>query len=169
MRKILNNKKALSELIAYVLLVGIALSMSVFVYSWMKFRVEKPFAEEDCPDTVSLVLVSYTCSANVMNVTVQNKGMFDIYGYSIKSSDVEIGLAGKSSFDLFKKDGESGDNIIEFISALKGNARNSTLFSYAKNIKQIEIEPYILKEGETDKTFCKNAVVTSKTSGCNVV
>ncbi len=161
MRKVMDrNKRGVSELVSYVLLIGMAISMSVGIYAWIKFRVQKPFADESCPDTLSLIVSSYECSDNIMTIKVQNKGFFNIQGYTIKSSDEETGIAGKSSFDLWLKDKEAGANIITFSEPLKGSEQNVSLFEYNSPIRQIELEPFILKDGQN--TYCEKSIATAK-------
>jgi len=140
--------------------------LSALVYSWMKQRVEKPFEEESCPEDVSLVLVSAKCPANEyydLNITVQNKGLFNIHGYLIKSSDEAEGIAGKSSFDLYFYGGNQGDNLVDFTlqddGALAGNEKNWTLFNKTSGqVKQIEIEPFIKDKGNIK--YCERSIIT---------
>lgn len=170
MRKIIQNKKAVSLLVSYVILISIVLAMSSLVYAWIKARADKPFAEESCPKDLSLILVSSPCSVsgytNTMNITVQNKGLFNIHGYIIKSSKDAEGMAGKSSFELCEKDEDGCANIIEFPEVLKANEKNSNLFDYKEDIMQIEIEPFIKKEG--DNVYCEKSIITAKPK-CSLV
>lgn len=162
------NKKAVSLILSYVILIGISLALSALIYSWMKARAQKPFSEESCPEDVSLVLVSAKCSVegytDALNITVQNKGLFNIHGYIIKSSDSEEGIAGKSAFNLYLYGGAVGNNLVDFTyqsdNALVGNERNWTLFRNNTPINQIELEPFIKEEGEIK--YCENSITTHR-------
>ena len=77
------GKKAISELIAYVLLISLAVAMSGVIYAWLKFYVQNPLPEENCPQ-VSLIIQEYKCTGGSLNLTVQNKGRFTVDGYYIK-------------------------------------------------------------------------------------
>jgi len=84
------NKKGLSEIIGYVLLIVFAISMSVLVYAWL--RASTPKAEVACPDAVSIELTEYYSidapdegNANYKRIylNVTNRGLFGINGVSI--------------------------------------------------------------------------------------
>ena len=53
-KRIMNtkNKKGVSEIIGYILLVAIVVTISIFVYQWLKTYV--PQDAISCPDGVSL-------------------------------------------------------------------------------------------------------------------
>ena len=94
---------------------------------------------------------------------MQNKGLFNIHGYIIKSSDESSGIAGKSSFDLYVYGGNPGDNLVDFTeqedNSLTGNEKNWTLFNKTdKPLKQIEIEPFIKEKGEAK--YCEKSIIT---------
>ena len=54
------KKKALSNIIAYVLLISISLSLSVIVYNWLKFYVSEDDVET-CSDGVNVIIENYEC------------------------------------------------------------------------------------------------------------
>lgn len=75
------NKKGISEMVSYVLLVVIAVGVSVLVFSYLKVYVpkgEKPTCQAD----ISVVLKNYTCSyvsgTSSLTLTLENKGLFTI-------------------------------------------------------------------------------------------
>ena len=81
------NKSALSDVVAYALLIAITLSLSVLVYNWLRFQ----FGGEDlveCPDGVNVVLSNYNCYAGPyggwLSVDLKNKGRFNVTGYVIR-------------------------------------------------------------------------------------
>ena len=83
------QKKGLSNMVAYVLLITITIALSVLVYNWLQFYVGASDLEE-CPDGVNLVIQNYTCSkvqnGNV-NVTLKNKGLFEVDGFILRVHD----------------------------------------------------------------------------------
>jgi len=92
------NKKGVSVIVGYVLLVMIGISMSVLVYQWLKFQVE-PGDEIKCPDEVSLIIeeIEYNCLQEGYDliIDVKNKGFFTFNGYIIRVNDdpgAEIGI-----------------------------------------------------------------------------
>jgi len=82
-----NNKKGLSVIIGYVLLIVISIVMSVIVYQWLKTYVPKDVAS--CQDGTSMFIkkTTYNCTSKILTVTVTNTGRFGIDGYFIRTSD----------------------------------------------------------------------------------
>jgi len=157
------NKRGLSEIIAYVLLVVIALSLSLLVYAWMKNYLPKE--GEKCPDGVSLIISGYRCNPNVneFNLTLKNKGLFNLYGFVARiknSSDgfyIDLKEGGSREIYFF----EENDNL------LRPNNKSLKIFNYENysQILEIRIEPFI--EGDKKVILCENAVITQKIEGCN--
>ena len=80
------NKKAVSPMIGYILLISAAIFMSVIVYAWLKTYV--PRAALECPETTSIFIESYTCIPNnQLNITIRNNGNFNVAGYFIRISN----------------------------------------------------------------------------------
>jgi len=180
------SKKAVSELIAYVLLIGMSLMMAGGVYVWMKTIANQPMAEEVCPEDISLIIHSYSCGDGVMNLTVKNKGFFNVSGYIVKINNVDRKLddfAGKyplctlGAIENYKNrppgnlaftscNGIVGKvtnpTTIKFNPPLIPSALNTSQFNYSeyKQIMQMEIEPM---RGED---LCKNRVITQAIQGC---
>lgn len=85
----LKNKRGISVIIGYVLLVAVVISISVVVYQWLRSYV--PTSALTCPDGVSISIPTYVynCSSspNSLNFTWENTGTFDIAGYSIYATN----------------------------------------------------------------------------------
>jgi len=61
MRKIENkNKRAVSPMIAYVLLIVIGISVAFLVYQWLKLQI--PAQSEKCSEDVRIIIKSYECN-----------------------------------------------------------------------------------------------------------
>jgi len=87
--KIGNNKRGLSNLVAYVLLISITISLSVLVYNWLKTYTQKDNVKS-CPDNVNVVIGSYDCFNGIngnITINLENKGLFDVDGFIIRVSD----------------------------------------------------------------------------------
>ncbi|MBU2503470.1 MAG: hypothetical protein KJ879_00225 [Nanoarchaeota archaeon] len=84
------DKRGVSVMIGYVLLVVFALSISVGIYQWLKTFVPKDSL--DCPDGVSMFLKSanFSDSTNKLTIEVVNSGRFNIAGYFIHISNVSV-------------------------------------------------------------------------------
>ncbi len=76
-----SNKKAVSPIIGYVLLVTFVIVLGVIIYNWMRTYV--PTDELECPDGTSLFVKDYECNNSVLSLTLKNNGKFNIGGYFI--------------------------------------------------------------------------------------
>ncbi len=82
------NKRGMSVIIGYVLLIVFAAVMGVIVYQW-----QKTYTPQDsygaCPDESSLMITSlnYDCANDRLTFDVQNTGQFAIGGYFIYVKD----------------------------------------------------------------------------------
>ena len=77
------NKKAISELVAYVLLITLAVSMAAVTYAFLKPYAEKPLPEEECPDAINIVIENYACNDTNINISLKNRGLFSVTGVVI--------------------------------------------------------------------------------------
>ena len=80
------NKKGVSVIVAYVLLVMMGLGMAVLVFNWLKYQVDLP-DEVKCPNEIYLVIenVDYDCeNPGDLNITIKNRGFFTFDGYVIR-------------------------------------------------------------------------------------
>ena len=154
------QKKGVSEIVGYVLLIVIALALSVFVYSYLKLYTPKDAIE--CPVDISLVVTDYKCSGEQLNLTLMNKGLFKVYG-----AYVRFGAENKT---VLKSLTASNDSLFYFI---EGNQPgllpgNKTIRSYSLNRIRIdtspatfavEVQPAIYDK-KNRVVACNNAVVT---------
>lgn len=180
------NKRGVSEIIAYVLLMAVVITISVIVYQWLKSYV--PQEALACPDGVSVSIpdVIYHCGANgvnTLNFTLENTGTFSIVGYYIKA-------ANSSTQDIATQDlskyyaGDAGflaGSAIQYAAGnntfLPGNIedinKNANFFNLNKldvnkNIKpfvgtisKIEITPimYVDYKGKRKVASCTSAIL----------
>lgn len=97
------NKRALSDVVAYALLIAITLSLSVLVYNWLEFQFGGEEVEE-CPNGVNIVLSSYSCSSGpegvLLGLNLKNKGRFNVTGYTVRVHNRTGANFGIYSLDL---------------------------------------------------------------------
>src|SRR3989344_8761483 len=74
--KMIKNKKADSQMVSYVLLVVIAISLSAAVFAFLKLYV--PSDREKCPDDVSVIIEEVICSQGKLNLAISNRGLFNV-------------------------------------------------------------------------------------------
>ncbi len=83
----IKNKRGVSEIIGYILLIAIVVVISIFVYGWLKTFV--PQQSLTCPDgtSVSISNLVYNCTLNTLNFSLDNDGTFSISGYFVHASN----------------------------------------------------------------------------------
>jgi hypothetical protein len=133
--KSIKNKKGISVMIGYVLLVSFAIIMSVIVYAWIKTYVPRDSTE--CPDGTSLYIrdYQYDCNTNMLYLTLKNNGRFDMGGYFIyaaNSTNQELATEDLSGFSTGAL-GYIAGNLIRFSSlsdnSFKPNDEQSHVFN----------------------------------------
>lgn len=84
------NKKGVSVMIAYALLIIIAIALSVGVYTSLKILV--PDEKLECPQGVSLIIKDISClPGDKVEVTFENKGRFDVDGAYVRIANEQDG------------------------------------------------------------------------------
>src|SRR3989344_4763310 len=90
-KSILEDKKGVSEMVSYVLLIVIAMSIAGGVYSWLKFYVNVDKSAIQCNEDVALFIEDYNCQGlgneRYINITVKNQGNFNIEGFFIRATN----------------------------------------------------------------------------------
>lgn len=88
----MKNKKGVSVMIGYILLISFAIVIGALVYTQLKTYVPRETLE--CPDGVSLFVKDYTYNCSALNhelkLTIKNNGRFDIGGYFIHATNDSI-------------------------------------------------------------------------------
>ncbi len=153
------NKKGVSVIIGYVLLIVIAISLALLVYAWMKGNLPKE--KQQCPDEVSLVIKDYNCFENgKINITLKNNGFFDIDGFiakiSNKSKSLPI-LALKGVFPVQSNDGQ-------FIFGVPMNSSQefTETFDYSNHNLILDLQIMPLKRIGNKLVLCENSVIRQK-------
>ena len=84
----IKNKKAVSIMIGYVLLITFAIVIAIFVYQWLKTYVPKEGLE--CPEGVSIYIPEKSINGNKnLELVLANNGKFNISGFYIYYSKEE--------------------------------------------------------------------------------
>ncbi len=173
------SKKAVSIMVSYVLLIIIAITLSILIYTWLKKQVPKEV--EECEIDVSLIMQEYSCDNNQFSVNIKNQGFFSVDGLYIRVSS--------DGMNKYSVSGGSGDNIVHEGQAPIGgrltpgreyeiieinypkieDPNNPGTYIFIDKITHIEVEPYLLKQEKV--ILCESSVVritTSQESGCRV-
>jgi hypothetical protein len=154
-----SNKKGLSELIGYVLLITLAISLSVLVYAVVTSLVPKELPK--CDSNLNIIVSDYDCISKTtnggnighLNVTIKNKGLFNLSGFKLKAHtrpEANLGfyVLNISNIDSVAFTGKADEGIMlspneerKLTYPLRHNAENF------ENISFFEIQPFL----KTDK------------------
>ncbi len=137
-----SNKKGLSTIIAYVLLITITLSLSVLVFNWLKLYTN-PDETPECPDGVSISLSNYNCNESINNIsfTIKNTGRFNITDLNIKVHNRTL-----AKYGLYPLLDTVTSSVLITIAPGNSITLNQSYEIY-KKLTLIQIQP-ILKDGE---------------------
>jgi hypothetical protein len=156
------NKNGLSNIVAYVLLISITISLSVLVYGWLRFYVSEDVVET-CSDNVNVVIRSYECflpdengDGGRISVVLKNKGLFTVDGYEIRVHDR---LDADFGFYLFEKNkieilpGEEYNKTYVFVDWLQENELTGAKDKKLETVTLVEVQPF-LQDGDVIR--CKS-------------
>jgi len=89
MKKIRENKRGLSEIVSYVLLILIAFGLGTLIFVWLKDITTDKETEVCPPEGVSISIKNSVCddSAETVTLTIRNAGRFNIDGLIVKGSN----------------------------------------------------------------------------------
>jgi hypothetical protein len=133
------NKKAVSELISYVLLVVLALAMAGGVYAYLKFYAQSPLPEGPC-DGISISLIDYSCENNLMTIKIKNTGRFSTF----------------TKVKLYNSIGEIiGEKDIPELSAIAVGETIERNIDYSDDVSKIEIIPFIPEKDNSGNIYTK--------------
>jgi hypothetical protein len=148
------NKKAISNMVAYALLISMTLVLSIFVGNWLKFYVEG----EDirgCPENVEVSLANYSCTmgpGGEFSAAIKNTGLFRIDGVIIRvtnDNDAKFADLGNWHLEWGLDPGEVNWSAFDF-----GYDRFNQTF---EGVALIEMQPFIYEvpgDNSSKKTIC---------------
>ena len=141
-----HNRKAVSPIIAYVLLIGIVIAISAAVGSWLYTQAKSPgFAVDKC-EGVSISIEKVECEADSLSsgynikYTVKNRGRFTIDKLSVKV-DFGGGLGDPYKYSL----DEVGDLNLK---PLVDENEYTNTKNFRSIINRIKVTPWLVKGNE---------------------
>lgn len=149
------NKRGVSEIIGYILLVSTGLALSAMVYAWLLFFIP-PLEKSECPDGLSLSIRNATCDSGrrELNFSVKNNGLFSIDGIVIKVNDKP-----SSNIGVFKV-GEELTEIApgeEFVPLPYDYSDLVSTTSLSSALTLLELQPMV-KDVDGKFMYCKPMV-----------
>jgi len=166
----IKNRKAISEMVSYVLLVVIAVGLSIAVYSYLKIYVpnnERP----ECKDDIQLIMLNYTCvyngnnpSLSALNVNVYNKGLFKVNAVYLRLTPENKKVGTNVQLTAFNNGLLPGDtkNV-----DVKDKSKLASVLNSAGNYI-LEIQPAAQSENG-EFAVCVKAVITQPVTCLSVV
>ena len=157
------SKRGVSEMVAYVLLIIIAISLSVLVYAWLKNAVWKQ--PKECSEDVSLTISDYACNTTNKEIilTLQNNGLFNINGFLLRISNT---TNSSKVYDLTNNNTGKREFYFQYGNQrfLKPNEQSSQSIYYTKynNITRIEIQPFV---GDKSLILCEKSSLQIENCG----
>jgi hypothetical protein len=149
------NKKAVSEMVSYVLLIVIAIGISALVYPYLKSHLFNPNAVPECKEEVSVIAKEISChSQSSVSFFLQNRGLWTVSQVIVRVKD-DTGKIQKLSDNVLGLSTASGSLAPDQIT---NEITLDAILSATGN--QLEIEPIQTNEGR--KAVCTNALVVQK-------
>lgn len=152
---LLRDKKGISIMIGYVLLVIIGITIAVLVYGFLKVYV--PSNKAACPDNVALSIEEFSCINGAVRIQLNNRGLFSVDGAYIR-----IGEKGRVFKELLNKQNIYFDEWTNEQGLPPGESwpkDKTASFPYKGLGEQIlEVEPVIFVGDEL--TLCNRAVIS---------
>ena len=158
------NKKGVSEIVSYTLLIVIAIGLSIIVFLFLKIYVFKGQAPQ-CPPDVSIFINEELCSVGnpgSLQFTLTNKGFFSVNGFYVRFREPRrkiqniIISSGQNEFQSFsEQEGLSPGNQEHFSIPVQVSAGQEYT---------LEIQPVVYNE-KNEQAVCE-AIVT-KTVTCS--
>jgi len=163
----INQKKGVSPIIGYVLLVAGIIAVSALIYPWMKSYV--PQEAVACQDGSSVFLKSVSCLRDTttneleLRTTLRNNGLFNLDGFMIYGTNISDELA---TIDLAQYSGGTEGLILfkDGRNPLEPNEDINYIFNIGtavNDLKKIEIIPTRFETINNKKRFaiCGNSKV----------
>jgi len=165
-----SNKRGVSEVVGYVILIAIAIIISAAVFIWIKSYV--PTDEIKCPDEVSIFISDYSCNLAAepgkinLDVTIKNNGNFKIQGFFIKGTEYANRTIATYSLGQSREDYQEGALIIK--EGVNPGKDYSYSFENVNRVYLLEIVPARIEEINNKKVFalCSQSKVVENLT-CN--
>jgi len=146
------NKKGVSLMVGYVLLIALSVVVAGSVYFWLSGYFGQAEVLE-CSRDISLLVKDVGCDGNVVNLTFKNAGLFNFGGYIIRggvdASDVSIDLSRFLNDDF---GGNVVDGVVFFdgvddnLFSFRDEAVHQYVFDFPVNV--FEVVPVMTEENE---------------------
>lgn len=156
----LGNKRGISVIVGYALLVGMGIALSVLVFQWLRYYVDSTGDEElTCPEGVNVIITEANCTGTIagnLEITLKNKGRHNVDGFVIRVNDRPGADQGFYTFDSVGENlsvGETFHEVYPFTSFKSASIIDITF---------VEVQAYRVVEEK--KVYC--SFIDTREMGC---
>lgn len=151
------NKKALSEIVGYAILIVIAVSLSALVYSFLRLYIPKE--QVTCEEDIKLIIQDSSCADNILNLTIKNKGLFKADASYVRFGNESQKIKTRINNLSLERELYGLDPGKSFSSRYNLSSLNIVNMTY-----ELEIQPAIIADKQI--IVCENAIITQPVE-CN--
>ncbi|MBS3070778.1 hypothetical protein J4407_00545 [Candidatus Pacearchaeota archaeon] len=168
------NKRGISIVIGYVLLIAMVLVIGGFVYSWLSTFV--PTEQLECSDGVGMYINSYTynCDTDELVLNLRNNGRFGVAGYYIRGTESQTETLPITDLSEYEETDDFFEGAVLFQgfgdNNLKPNSKIKNTFDFSSapfsQIYKIQLIPLRSEVINDKKTLlsCTNAEILTEVS-----
>lgn len=172
------NKKGVSLMLSYVILIAITVSLSIAVFAWLRV-VSNISPIVACEEETSVFVADYECKNNYFALNIKNNGRFNVEGFilnvgndPLKTSTtnlipLEEDKISREGFYLFQPVLIPGNNIIAIFSNTEKTASGEIKQIDFEEIKNIKIQPFIIDKKSRETILCES-IIKQKIDNCNI-
>ena len=159
--RLMREKKGVSLMVSYVLLVSIAIILAILIFSWLRLTANVT-PVENCEEGTSLIVSDYSClnqgEEKQLRLSVKNSGRFSIDGFviTVGSSSEQpihpiIPISPSSAVHpipgkyLFARSLKPGDTALTSFADFY--LKNGDEIKIDFIISNLRLQPYIISEG----------------------
>ncbi len=172
---LLKNKKAVSLMISYVILVAIAITMAIAVFAWLKI-IANVEPVPSCEEETSLTISDYFCEVGAFKLQIKNNGRFSVNGFILTVGNNPERVPTIRLIPL-NTDEITGEGFFIFPDLKPGELREAVFTNTEKKsdgrirevdfefIKNLKLQPFIIEDNK--KIVCEN-IIKQETENCKI-
>lgn len=159
--KLKKSKRGVSEVVAYVLLIVMAVSIAAMVFAWLKSQPSiLEDSDQECPEGTKILLYGvkyFESDANTkgnLSFEIINKGLFTVQGYIIRVNYVEGEKIGAYVLDRNETIIIPGNSSSYFKEWNKGSLESES-GNLPEPLTYLNIQPWVNDTKTGKRIYCK--------------
>jgi len=156
------DKKGVSLVLSYVILILIVLTLAGITYAWLKFRIPKDIKE--CSEDISLIIKNVDIDSGKREaiITFQNKGFFTADGVLLRYAKDDYT---QISEPINNFEDEKGNKVSYYtVNINPGDTKTIGPFYYkivgaSGSLTKIELIPFIYEDETNEPILCEDAKI----------